>query len=170
MGGTFFLANSEIVNHRLNQGTNRERVYKLFFNSIRKVEAYELVIGQGDRKAQEAIGHYTHNDWLFLLYDYGIVGVILMLNVYISLMWLLWKLCKFKSPLSLPLVSSLILMACVQFYSIGLYLKTFGFITGGIGIVLGSYYAEFFLEHRSDSFHQPNQNALLSHTPVQGKQ
>ena len=156
IGGLFVMANTDIVSHRLNQASNRGEVYKKAFNAIAKAEFYELLIGQGDHKAQIEIGAYTHNDWLFLLYDYGIVGVILMLNIYISLMWLLWKLCKLKSPLSLPLVSSLVLMLCVQQYSIGLYLKTFGFITGGIGAVVGSYYAGLSLEQGPYSSNQPS--------------
>ncbi len=171
VSGLFVQAHQKIVNHRLHQPSNREEVYRRYFNAVKKVELYELVIGQGDRKAHEAIGAYTHNDWLFLLYDYGIIGVVLMLNVYISLILFLWKLCKLKSPLSLPLVSSIIMMVCVQQYSIGLYLKTFGFITGSIGMTVGSYYAGLSLENRLDSFNQPSQNTLSSRTiPVQGEQ
>jgi len=140
--GLFVWANSDIVSHRLNQASNREEVYKRAFDAIENAEFYELVIGQGDRKAEAIIGCYTHNDWLFLLYDYGIIGVMLMLNVYVALMWLLWKLYKLRSPLLLPLLSSFVLMVGVQLYSIGLYLKTFGYITGSIGLVLGSYYSE----------------------------
>lgn len=150
VGGLFVRANWEVVEHRLNQASNREEVYRRSFEAIGKSEIYEIMIGHGSRQSEQAIKANTHNDWLFLLYDYGIVGVVLMLNVYLSLMWMIWKLCKLKSPLSLPLLSSLILMACVQQYSIGLYLKTFGFITGGIGLVVGSYYAGLTLEGSSD--------------------
>lgn len=141
--GIFVYTNQEFVQHRLNQASNREDVYEKTFKAIEKAELYELIIGHGDRKAEKKIGGYTHNDWLFLIYDYGIIGVILMLNIYISLFWLLWKLCRIKSPLSLPLVSALALMTGIQFYSIGLYLKTFGFITGSFGLVLGCYYSEY---------------------------
>ena len=103
---------------------------------------YELVIGMGDRQSIKETGHEPHNDWLLLLHDYGIIGVLFMLNIYLSLIGLLWRLCSMKSPLSLPLISSLMLMTCVQLYSSGLYIKTFGFITGCIGLVVGSYYAE----------------------------
>lgn len=143
VGGLFVYANPEAVKRRLNQGTNRGPVYERVLDVIQKSEFYELVIGHGDRQAHASISDFTHNDWLMLIYDYGIISVILMINVYISLMGLLWKLCKLKSPLSLPLVSALILMTCVQQYSMGLQLKTFGFITGSIGLVVGSFYAEY---------------------------
>jgi hypothetical protein len=158
VGALFVRANWEVVEHRLNQASNREEVYRRTFEAIGKSEIYEIVIGHGTLQSEKAINANTHNDWLFLLYDYGIVGVILMLNVYLSLMWIIWKLCKLKSPLLLPLVSSLILMACVQQYSIGLYLKTFGFITGGIGLVLGSYYAGLTIDKGSDAFSRPDQS------------
>jgi len=143
VGGLFAYANPEAVKRRLNENTNRGPVYGRILDVIQKSEFYELVIGHGDQKAHSKIGDFTHNDWLMLIFDYGIISVILMINIYVSLVWLLWKLCKLKSPLSLPLVSAFILMTCVQQYSMGLQLKTFGFITGSIGLVVGSFYAEY---------------------------
>lgn len=142
IGGIFVYTNMEAIERRMSESSHREGVFRLSFDAISKAEFYELIIGQGDRKAKTFIGAHTHNDWLFLLYDYGVIGVFLMLNIYVCLMHMLWKLCKSKSSLILPLASVLILMACVQLYSIGLYLKTFGIITGSIGIVAGSLYNE----------------------------
>jgi O-antigen ligase len=141
-GLLFVRANPEAVSRRLKSDTGRSGIYAATLEAIAKADYYLLVIGHGNRQSLAATGHEPHNDWLLLLYDYGIVGVIIMLNIYSSLISLLLKLCKLKSPLAIPLVSVIVLMACVQFYSTGLYVKIFGFITGGIGIIVGRFYGE----------------------------
>jgi O-antigen ligase len=141
--GFFIYANQETINRRINEGTNRQGIFKRVFNVLENSEFYEIVIGHGDQRSISVLGGYTHNDWLMLIYDYGIIGIILMINVYLSMIRLLWRLCKLKSPLSMPFLSVLILMAGVQQYSIGLQLKTFGLIMGSIGLVVGIFCAEY---------------------------
>ena len=136
-GGLFIYANPEAVNRRLHSDTGRTHIYRLCAEAIEKAENLNLIFGHGNRQLQTKIWHEPHNDWFMLLYDHGIVGVALMLNMYIALVVHLWKLSRLKSPLALPLVSIIVLMACVQLYSTGLHLKIFGFITGCIGLVVG---------------------------------
>lgn len=142
----FIIDRQDVILHRIESNTGRDMIYEATVNAIKKGTFFELLAGRGIRQSKVITGSDAHNDWLLLLCDFGIIGVVLMLNVYANLIGFWWKLYKLRSPLLLPLTSSLLLMTCVQLYSTGLYLKTFGLITGSIGIVLSCFYAE----HRSD--------------------
>lgn len=166
VGSQFVMAKQEDISHRILSNTGRPAIYVATVDAIEKGSFFELLAGHGIRQSRVVTGHDAHNDWLLLLYDYGIIGVVLMLNVYISLVGFLWKLCKLKSPLALPLTSSLLFMACVQLYSTGLYLKTFGFITGSIGLVLGCFYAENISEQSPGVFSRPTQKGSYSHNAL----
>ena len=138
-GSLFVYKNPDAVARRVESNTGRREIYSLSLKAIAQAEIYELLIGNGGGRLQDVVGHEAHNDWVLLLYDYGTIGVLLMLNVYAAMIFLIWKLCRLKSPLALPLVSAFVLMMCVQMYSTGIYLKLFGYITGCIGIVSGSF-------------------------------
>jgi hypothetical protein len=133
-----FFINPEAFTHRLDMGSNRDEVYSAALSGIERSDIFESIAGHGFLKSLENTGYRTHNDLLFLQYDYGFVGVMLMLNIYFALCLCLRGLCKRKSPLAVSLAAGIILMFCVQMYSIGLYARTFGFVFGGLGLVVGS--------------------------------
>ncbi len=135
---TFYTVNKEAVTRRLVPDTSREQIYSATLAKIQKSDFFDAIVGHGFMKSLEKVGFRSHNDWLFLQYDYGVVGVLLMLNVYLALFALLWRLCKSGSPLAVSLACGIILMFCVQMYSIGLYQKIFGFVFGGLGLVAGT--------------------------------
>lgn len=141
IGGWFVVDNWQTVENRIETTTNRPKIFGFAFREIEDAKFYELIVGHGDQQIENAINGLTHNDWLFLIYNYGFIGAFLMLNVYLCVLWIAWKMWRDKSTLLMPLVSALILMACIQIYSVGLYLKTFGLITGSIGLAVGSYYS-----------------------------
>lgn len=136
-GGLFVYANPGAVERRLTQDTGRQDIYHETIESIARSNLVDLVIGHGYFGNLPGARVAPHNDWLLLQYDYGIIGVLLMLGVYYAVFRLLWKLCRARSPLAISLASSLALLACIQMYSMGLYIKTFAFVTGSIGLVAG---------------------------------
>jgi hypothetical protein len=138
---SFYVVNPDAVTRRLVSENNREEVYSATLSGIEKSDVFDLVVGHGFLKTQEDNNCNAHNDWLLLQYDYGFVGVLLMLNIYGALGLLLWRFCKSGSSLAVPLACSLILMFCVQMYSMGVYQKIFGYIFSGIGLVAGTHAA-----------------------------
>lgn len=135
----FISTNQEAVTRRLHSNTGRDMIYEMAYDQLVKSDFDELLIGHGHQRFENRLGIEPHNDWFLLFYDYGLIGVMAMLNIYIQLLNLLYKLFKFRSYFMLPLISSIILMACLQLYSIGLNLKIFGIITANIGLVAGKY-------------------------------
>lgn len=140
-GALFVYSNPEAVSRRIETESGRYAIYWDIFEAVKNADFLLLIIGHGGGQLRQTIGHFAHNDWLMLLYDFGFIGMALMFNVYLCLVILMIKLYKARSELLLPLISSILLMFCVQLYSMGLHLKTFGFITGSIGMVAGRYFA-----------------------------
>ena len=134
----FWSANAAAVDQRLGAGAaDRIGIYAATTGALRQVTPFEAIAGGGFLASKTTTGSEAHNDWLFLQHDFGAVGVLLMLCVYVALLTMLWRLCRARSPLALSLTCSIVLLTCVQLYSSGLYLKVFGFITGNIGLVAG---------------------------------
>jgi hypothetical protein len=150
--GLYIYANFAAFQYRFEfSGTNRDSIYSEFQSLLSSADIAEALFGRGHLASMRAIGDFTHNDWVFLLYDYGVIAVVLMVSVYIVLLTLLWNLCRLRSPLALSLVSSIILMACVQMYSMGIYVKIFGFLTGSIGLVAGRFQAGALYQDENNS-------------------
>jgi hypothetical protein len=142
VSGLLYRVNPAAIERRIHGRTDdRTDTYSAILAEIAESNLFELLVGHGYLGSSPDTRDNPHNDWLLLQYDYGAVGVVLMLNVYRVLCVLLWRLCRMQSPLAVSLVSSIILLACVQMYSMGLYIKTFGFITGSIGLVAGCFQA-----------------------------
>lgn len=136
-GLIFAHSHREIIERRISKDSGRSEIYSYVLEAQTRSEIYEWIVGHGAMTIKADTGHYAHNDWLMLLYEYGFIGILLLLNLYMSLMALIWKLYRMKSPLVMSLAAVCILMFCIQLYSIGLTLKIFGFMTGGIGIIAG---------------------------------
>ena len=142
-GALFVMKNQHLVEKRIESDTGRSEIYASTWSAAKQSDMFALIIGHGDNGAQIDTGHAPHSDWLLLLYDYGIISVVLMLNVYFWLGMLLLKMIRLKSKLMLPLSSSILMMFIVQCISMGLILKLFGLITGCIGLVVGSFQVEY---------------------------
>jgi hypothetical protein len=138
VGVTMYVINPDAVERRLNKdNSDRLAIYSTTTFELAKSTPFEMVFGHGYKTSTEDTGENPHNDWLLLQYDYGIVGVILMALVYITVLGLLAKLVKERSPLILPLSAAIMLMFAIQLYSMCVYIKTFGYITGLFGLVAG---------------------------------
>lgn len=126
------------IERRFAEGdTGRTAIYAATLDRIGKSGPVELLIGHGHGEAEATTGSAPHNDWLYLQHDFGALGVLLMLVVYVSLLLFLRRLCREQSALALPLTCSIVLLGCVQMYSTGICIKIAAFITGGIGMVAG---------------------------------
>jgi hypothetical protein len=142
----FLRDNSDDAIRRMNEDTGRSRIYSRSYEIIKSRDFGGIVLGNTDRRIEDDLGILPHNDWLYLLHDYGVFGIFIMTFVYLALFGFLRRLCKTRSPLAIPLVSSIVLMFCIQMYSYGFFYKIFGYITGGIGIVLGLDHAKRMVE------------------------
>lgn len=133
----FFQRNSDDVIRRIQSQTGREIIYAETLKNLGDADITPLVFGHINERIENKIGILPHNDWLYLLHDYGILGFSLLLYVYFYLYKYLKALCRLHSKLAIPLTAVIMLMVCVQMVSYGFFVKIFGLITGCIGLIVG---------------------------------
>lgn len=106
------------------QGSGRLDIYKDKLHEIVNSKPTGLVLGHGWR-ATELVGRYkltAHNDILEITYDFGLVGLILLIRFFVSLINLLKELIKNKSQFAAPLGASIgILLINVMVAHIWIY-------------------------------------------------
>ena len=67
-------------------GSGRDTVFEKVFTFILNSSETELFFGHGYNTVVEtSIGYSAHNDFLEVTYDYGLIGLIIYLSIYISL-------------------------------------------------------------------------------------
>jgi hypothetical protein len=69
------------------RGSGRDNLYKGYWDGYRNSNSFYLIFGYGLYEGIDNLNtsKIAHNDWLEILYDYGILGAFLYLNVFIQL-------------------------------------------------------------------------------------
>lgn len=70
--------------------SNRENMYPFLFNHFLNADIFEQVFGGGLDNTLTVIGDGAHNDWLEILIDHGIIGVIMFFLFWVNM----YKDCK----------------------------------------------------------------------------
>lgn len=99
---SYRLQTSEYLNHRIEKtaegdSSNREYMYtKLWQYHMEEASAFDFFVGGGADKTCEIGGNLAHNDWLELLVDNGILGVMIYILYWIAFVkeWRRAKGCK----------------------------------------------------------------------------
>lgn len=156
----FFISNvmssrSEYVFSRFSsisedKGSGRDIVWRNVLDTYSKSPVLEKIIGHGHNSAiivnrGHNIDLSAHNDFLEVLFDYGIIGLILYLLLHIYLIKRLFFLKRNKSELFLPYLASYITMFIMSMVShLILYPTYFTFLATFWGAVEGQLYKKRF--------------------------
>ena len=80
----------------------------------------------------------AHNDFLEILYDYGIIGIILYLTFIISLFNVLKKSKRYNVQMHQALIASLLVFFLLSLYThLNLYPENYLYLTGIWGFIIG---------------------------------
>ena len=87
------IQNNEYLQTRFDQtlkgnSSNRDVIYNVMWNLwAYKSDALQLILGYGYNGTilYSGIGYFAHNDWLEILVDFGLVGLICYLNIFLGL-------------------------------------------------------------------------------------
>lgn len=99
-----------------------------------------LLFGYGFEatKHQSLTGyHFAHNDWLEILVDYGLLGVLLYFIAFVSVFLLVKKVESFQ--MKMVLLSSVLIWLFKSFFSMGFTADTLPVLMISIGTALGRY-------------------------------
>lgn len=103
----------------LNYGDERDDLRVIAVNMILDSDFLPMLFGHGYDmmmyNSPEKLA--AHNDYLEVAYDYGFVGLILYLNIYLQLFKFGHKLLKIKSRYAAPFFASFVLLAMCSFFS-----------------------------------------------------
>ena len=100
-----------------------------------------LFFGMGQEGTINSIGVRAHNDWLEILVDYGLVGVVCYLSFFIALIKTAWKIRK-DQQLFYSLLAAFFIWFSKSLYSMGFSNYLFSYLSMTIGIVLGLEYRQ----------------------------
>ena len=77
---------NEFLQKRFDHGSEgREAIYTKIFTGIVNSNLLEMVIGHGPLSTVTVAGNYAHNDWLEVIYDFGIPGIILFVLIPVAM-------------------------------------------------------------------------------------
>jgi hypothetical protein len=97
----------ELLSNRITQiqdGSGREDIYKTTWGMIRDSHIYSLIVGNGYAAVlrNSPLSSSAHNDYMEFLYDYGIIGLVLLLSFMFRLGRLTINLIRQKSQYAAP--------------------------------------------------------------------
>ena len=96
--------------NNMNDLSNETRVlmYERTWTEIKQADAVHLLFGHGCLSTIEIFGNPTHNDWLEIAYDYGIIPFFCFVSLFFSLSFRIVKTIKKNLSASLVMMSTLL--------------------------------------------------------------
>lgn len=153
MGAAFltyrWVANNDFLMYRIEQtqegnSSNRDRIYAGAWQAWYDADNFiTYLFGYGfDGTLKQALTfhHHAHNDWLEILVDYGLVGVVLYLWVFIILTIQAKKIKNFQ--LKMAFLSVFFIWFFKTLYSMGFTSETLSVAMISMGTALGKYKTE----------------------------
>ncbi len=133
---------SRIENTLEGDTSNRARIYGAALMSwINAPSFLNLIFGYGTDGTLSQIGIRAHNDWLEILVDYGVLGVVVYSSFMICLIKAAWRN-KSNPQLFYALLSVFFIWFSKSIYSMGFTNDIFSFLSVVIGVVLGIEYRQ----------------------------
>lgn len=89
-GVDYYISSNDYLNRRLEStiegnSSNRERIYSDLWEAFLDADLVTMLFGRGLGQTMSVTINFAHNDWLEILTDNGILGIILFLGVIVSL-------------------------------------------------------------------------------------
>ena len=124
--------------------SGRDRIYTLAFNTwFNSEHFYNILFGYGTDATVRFVGARAHNDWMEVLVNFGLVGVICYLSFFIALIKTVWRI-KHNQQLFYALIAVFFIWFSKTIYSMGYTNNIFFYLSMTIGIVLGLEYRQLF--------------------------
>lgn len=122
----------------LSDGSGRQDIYSEVFSQISAMRLDELVRGVGSGVSISYLGTGAHNDFLAVLADFGLVGLILHIAVLVSLLSQVRDLARTRSPYFAPASAAIVAVLVMTLVSGVIFVHSsfflfcfFGFAMGG---------------------------------------
>ena len=130
------MANSAYFNRRVQQtlegdASGRDSIYStLWYAFLENGSLLHCLLGFGADATIEFAGNYAHNDWLELLINNGLLGIVLYV-------WYWWKFASLKNKIKEGKTNCAAVAYCITFFMLSLYSMSYDamdiFSTMGLG-------------------------------------
>jgi len=135
-------------------GSGRTYIYKGVWEAIKKRELISQLFGDGYTSVALkgiAYGSMAHNEFLEFFYDYGLIGFVCYINIWVQLMKRGYKGYLAKKDYTLSYIVSLILVTVLSLFSILIpYPRYFTFIVIFWAIYFNSNVPQYKMEDRNE--------------------
>ena len=160
LGSAWFMESSllqeKIARAAMGDSNGRSTIYAMYLNAYSLSESFKnLIFGYGFNGTLAVGDIHAHNDWIEILFDYGLVGLVLEFCIFSSLL----KLCKTKSTQRLIFIAitfiwlekSMVSMNYADPNNIWLY-ASLGIVLGkaGVGVKRTESNRKYKLSYQSD--------------------
>ncbi|MCM1140588.1 MAG: O-antigen ligase family protein [Muribaculum sp.] len=115
--------------------SGRDKIAENIWAAYCKFDVVRQVIGQGSSQSITYAGNYAHNDWLELLVDNGLLGVIIYISFYISFFKYINRHCKGDLQLALNIFG--VFLLCKSVFSMGFTTAFLGICFLTVGVLVG---------------------------------
>jgi O-antigen ligase len=136
---------SRISSSADDEGSGRLDIYKEVIKLQSESTIDSWVIGHGHNTVTRFVsgGFSAHNDWLEVLFDYGLIGIVLYSCFYLLLLRKIFQLLKQRSYYGPPLAASYALFFVISLTShLVLYASTFAFLMAFWGSIFAMTWRE----------------------------
>lgn len=136
------MTGSDYLMHRIEEtiegdSSGRDEIYAAAFNTwLNSGHLYNSICGFGTDGTIHLIGVRAHNDWLEILVDFGLLGVIIYLFFFVRLFRVAWHN-KMNQKAFYALMAVFVIWFTKSLYSMGFTENLFSYLSMVIGIVLG---------------------------------
>lgn len=101
----------------ITEGSGRLNQFEWALQVIPEVPLYDLVVGHGLDASDIRFNLFLHNDWLRILYDFGLIGLTLYAAIYVFFFAKAYDLWKHRSPYTAAWVACTTFAVCLSLYS-----------------------------------------------------
>lgn len=98
-------------------GSGRVEIWSKLIDAMKMSSSSKILFGHGHNSVAKLIGFQAHNDFLEVLYDYGVIMFFLYLSLYLSLFKALFKMVKLNYRLSIPFAVSVVIFLSLSSFS-----------------------------------------------------
>ena len=127
--------------------SGRQDLYDGIYFALQDNNLFEWILGHGFRNTVIAIGNVAHNDFLEVLYDYGLIGLMLVILLLLSLIRDYFKFRKMDLPCAKAFLSSLIITFILMGVSEAL-------ITPSYFLIIAMFWGRCYREYQNERLHR----------------
>lgn len=106
-------------------GSGRDVIYKTVWESYKEAPVFYKLFGHGMAATGEITLAYAHNDFLEILYNYGLIALIMIVVFYLQLIKRIFVMIRVQSPYAAAYAAAIVICLFLSMFSFMLIFYTY---------------------------------------------